>query len=72
MPNDAQMWARLCRTQAAVTTDRKARELLIELAVEYEAVARKNALDPDDPALQNEVAKRLVEAAARLRAGGEL
>ena len=45
MREEAKGWARICRTQAAWTTDPHTRSLLLELAEEYDSVERE-AADP--------------------------
>ncbi len=69
--NDAEGWARICRTQAVLTYDPKTRDFLLEMAEEYEAIAaREIAPDSDGSARQDVDADRLF-AAAKMRAGKE-
>jgi len=50
--------------EAARTTHGPTRTLLLELAAEYEAInGEPVTIDPDDPALQDAVADRLVALA---------
>lgn len=53
-------WARICRIEAARTTNRETRDFLLELAAKYEALAGRSAvIHPDDHELQSAVAERL-------------
>jgi len=65
--NDASEWARICRVEAAWTTHGPTREMLLDLAREFEAISSgpQAKVDPDDPALQQSVADRLMGYAAR-------
>lgn len=61
-------WARQCRIEAARAIHPSTRAFLLKLAAEFEAVAGEVVvLDPDDPDLQDAVADRLAELAARDR-----
>jgi hypothetical protein len=59
-------WARRCKIEAARAIHPSTIAFLHELAGEFEAIAGEAIdLDPDDPELQNAVAERLSEIAAR-------
>ena len=61
-------WARRCRIEAARAIHPATKAFLIELAGQFETAAgEKVVLDPDDPDLQNAVAERLLEIAAKKR-----
>jgi hypothetical protein len=61
-------WARRCRIEAARAIHPSTKTFLIDLAAEFEAIAGETVnLDPDDIELQNAVAERLAELAARRR-----
>ena len=70
--NDPSEWARICRIEAAWTTHAPTREMLLDLAREFEAISpsAQATVDPDDPALQQSVADRLMGYAARQRLAG--
>jgi hypothetical protein len=66
---DPKLRARLCRIEAARATHRQTKELLLELASEYDAIAGDTgAIHPDDPELQAAVADRLHALAEQLMA----
>jgi hypothetical protein len=59
-------WARRCRIEAARAIHPMTKAFLLDLAGKYEAIAGEPVnLDPDDIDLQNAVADRLAELAAR-------
>ena len=59
-------WARRCRIEAARAIHPMTKAFLLELAGKFEAIAGEPvSLDPDDSELQNAVADRLAELAAR-------
>ena len=59
-------WARRCRIEAARAIHPTTKAFLLELAGKFEAIAGEPVnLDPDDIDLQNAVADRLAELAAR-------
>ena len=60
-------WAKLCRTQAALTSDPAARELLLQLATEYEAIRPGPLARVADDVLQDEIVKSVKVAAERER-----
>jgi len=61
-------WARRCRIEAARAIHPSTKAFLLDLAAQYEAIAGETVdLDPDDTELQNAVAERLAELAARRR-----
>ena len=61
-------WARRCRIEAARAIHPSTKAFLLELAEHFETVAGETVtLNPDDPELQNAVAERLIEIAARKR-----
>jgi hypothetical protein len=63
---DHSEWARRCRIEAARAIHPSTKSFLLELATEFEAASGETVkLDPDDPDLQNAVADRLAEVAAR-------
>jgi len=64
-------WARRCRIESTRAIHPSTKAFLLELASQFEEVAGKTVnLDPDDPDLQNAVADRLAELAARIRNSG--
>jgi hypothetical protein len=65
--NDPGTWARLCRTQAALTADPKARDLLLELAAEYEALDGRGNASIMDEAGPPEIVESLRVAVERKR-----
>lgn len=60
-------WAQICRVEAMRTSDAPMRALLLDLALEYEALASGEAdpINPDDPKIQNAVADRLMALALK-------
>ena len=61
-------WARRCRIEAARAIHPVTKAFLVELASGFETAAGEPVvLDPDDPDLQNAVAERLLEIAAKKR-----
>ncbi len=61
-------WARRCRIEAARAIHPSTKAFLLELATQFEAIAKEAvSLDPDDPDLQQAVADRLAELASRKR-----
>ena len=61
-------WARRCRIEAARAIHPSTKEFLLELANHFETVGGETVeLSPDDPELQNAVAERLIEIAAKKR-----
>jgi hypothetical protein len=61
-------WARRCRIEEARAIHPSTKRFLLELAEQFEAIAGQRVkLNPDDPELQNAVADRLTEVAARKR-----
>ena len=61
-------WARRCRIEAARAIHPSTKAFLLELATQFEALSGEVvSLDPDDPDLQEAVADRLAELAARQR-----
>jgi len=63
---DAVGWARRCRIESARAIHPTTRAFLDELAAHFEQLAGSPAeIDPDDPDLQQAVADRLAEVAAR-------
>jgi hypothetical protein len=59
-------WARRCRIEAARAIHPSTKAFLLELAAQFEAIAGETVdLDPDDMELQNAVAERLAELAAK-------
>jgi|SRR3954447_18317237 hypothetical protein len=66
---DAAPWARRCHIEAARAIHPSTKAFLLELAAEYEALSGETVdVDPDDTELQNAVADRLAELAAKRRA----
>ena len=64
---DPKRRARLCRIEAARATHRQTKELLLELATEYDAIAGEtDDIHPDDPELQGAVADRLHALAEKM------
>src|SRR3954469_19695464 len=64
--SDPSGWARSCRIEAVRAIHPSTRAFLLKLAAEFEAVAGEIVkLDPDDPDVQDAVADRLAEVAAR-------
>jgi len=63
-------WVRICRIEAMRTAHIPTRDLLLELAAEYEALASSEvgAMDPDDFELQSAVADRLQALAMKMKA----
>ena len=63
---NAAEWARICRIEAARTSDPATREVLLDLAAGYEAIAGEPAnIHPDDAELQQAVADRLMSQARK-------
>ena len=61
-------WARRCRIEAARAIHPSTKAFLLELAAQFESIAGQAVeVDPDDSDLQNAVADRLTELAARKR-----
>ena len=61
-------WARRCRIEAARAIHPTTKAFILELAAQFEAIAGEPVnLDPDDPELQDAVAERLSEIAAKRR-----
>ena len=61
-------WARRCRIEAARAIHPSTKAFLLELAEHFETIAGELVnLKPHDPKLQNAVAERLIEIAARKR-----
>lgn len=59
-------WARRCRIEAVRAIHPSTKSFLIELAMEFEAVAGATTnIDPDDADLQGALADRLAELVAR-------
>ena len=59
-------WARRCRIEAARAIHPATKAFLQELARQFEAAAGEAVnLDPDDPEIQEAVAERLLEVAAK-------
>ena len=54
--NDPATWASFCRTQAALAADPKAREVLLELAAEYEALDGRECPSATHDVLQHQIA----------------
>jgi hypothetical protein len=67
MPNvNATEWARICRIEAARTSNPDTRDFLLEIAEGYEALAGVPAdIHPDDEDLQQAVADRLIVQARK-------
>jgi len=64
--DDPAEWSRRCRIEAVRAIHPKTKAFLLDLASRYEALAgEKVTLDPDDADLQNALADRLAEVAAR-------
>jgi len=61
-------WARRCRIEAARAIHPSTKAFILELAAQFEAMAGETVnLHPDDPELQDAVAERLSEIAAKTR-----
>ena len=59
-------WARRCRIEAARAIHPSTKDFLLDLAKRFEAIAGEEvSVDPDDTELQDAVADRLSELAAR-------
>lgn len=65
--DDPGTWAQLCRAQAALTSDPAARELLLELAAEYEALPPSEPGECADDALEDKIVTSVRVAAERER-----
>ena len=64
-------WARVCRVEAMRSTHLRTRELLLELAAEYETCAGQLAeIHPDDRDLQDAAADRISSVASKAKAWG--
>lgn len=65
---DPKLRARLCRIEAARATHQQTKDLLLELASEFDAIAGDTGeIHPDDPELQGAVADRLHALAEKNR-----
>lgn len=63
---NAAEWARICRIEAARASNPGTREVLLDLAAGYEAIAGQPAdIHPDDAELQQAVADRLMDKARK-------
>jgi hypothetical protein len=63
---DPAKWARRCHVEAVRAIHPATKAFLLELAAEFEAISGEMVkVDPDDTDLQNAVADRLAELAAR-------
>lgn len=63
---NAAEWARICRIEATRASNPTTRDVLLDLAAGYEAIAGQPAdIHPDDAELQQAVADRLMDKARR-------